>query len=59
MKKMEASSAIILQFVFKIKFAKVSQKIFSRLVQCNEKSYQKIHGIVGDESTQKLLSWKL
>ena len=36
--KMEAGSTIILPFVCKIKFAKVSKKIFSRLVQWKEKS---------------------
>ena len=51
---MEASSAIVLPFVCNIKFAKVSQKVLSRLLQCKEKSQQKIHGIVGDGSTQKL-----
>ena len=54
--KMEAGSTIILPFVCKIKFAKVSKKIFSRLVQWKEKSQQKIHGIVGDGSTQILWS---
>ena len=51
---MEASSTIVLLFVCNIKFAKVSQKILSRLLQCKEKSQQKIHGVVGDGSTQKL-----
>ena len=51
---MEASSTIALPFVCNIKSAKVSQKIFSRLLQCKEKSQQKIHGIFGDGSTQKL-----
>ena len=51
---MEASSTKILPIVCNIKFAKVSQKILSRLLQCKGQSYQKIHGVVGDGSTQKL-----